>query len=472
MLAKIKTYAPVQVVSAVSVFALIAVQTRFLSVSDYGLLAVLLVILECNRATLVQWVNSSLIRLYPSANDENKAQLIGLSSRVFWALSCVACGTIAVCLVAFSQWSLGNFVCVFTLFLTRAFYNYCIERARVEERHSDYRKSVLTQAIFSVVLSYIALFIEPSLFSAFSALIVSLMASIIFTWQRAPLVKEHSEQLSKTFYSYGLPFMLTGALGILAARSDRLFIAHFTSFEEAGLYAATANMLFGVMSLVFMVIALPLYPELTKLTRQPEALKRQHGIYAGYLWALSLPALVGLCILSKEVIAVFLGAKYSQVNPWIFYLVASATFIINFRYHFLDHGLQFALKTKWLPVVTTVTLAIQLITAFALVPALGALGAAIALFAAMSVAAMTSFYMGCRFGYRYALPKYWIRTLLATLVLSCGVAVTKWNMSSFSSLSVLLVCSTVGLTSYIVTHYLLNTFELRSKLVHWRSSHV
>lgn len=472
MLAKIKTYAPVQVVSAVSVFALIAIQTRFLSVSDYGLLAVLLVILECNRATLVQWVNNSLIRLYPSANAENKTQLIGLSSRIFWAMSCVACGTITVCLVAFSQWSLVNFACVFTLFLARALYNYCIERARVEERHSDYRKSVLTQAILSVVVSYIALLIEPSLYSAFFALIISLLISILFTWQRAPLDREQSVQLTQTFYSYGLPFMLTGALGILASRSDRLFIAHFTSFEEAGLYAATANMLFGLMSLVFMVIALPLYPELTKLTKQPEALKRQHGIYGGYLWALSLPALVGLCILSKEVTIVFLGAKYSQVNPWIFYFVASATFIINFRSHFLDHGLQFVLKTKWLPVVTAITLTTQLITAFALVPTWGALGAAVTLFVAMLVAAMTSFYMGCRFGYRYALPKCWKRSLLATLILSCCVMVTKWNMSSFSPLSVLFVCSGVGLVSYIVTHYLLNTFELRSKLVQWESSHV
>ncbi len=472
MLATIKTYAPVQVASAVSVFALIAVQTRFLSVSDYGLLAVLLVILECNRATLIQWVNNSLIRLYPSANEENKAQLISLSSRIFWVLSCVACGTIAVCLVAFSQWSLGNFVCVFTLFLARAFYNYCIERARVEERYSDYRKSVLTHAIFSVVLSYIALSIEPSLFSAFSALIVSLMISILLTWKRAPLAKEQSEQISQTFYSYGLPFVLTGALGILASRSDRLFIAHFTSFEEAGLYAAIANMLFGLMSLIFMVVALPLYPELIKLTKQPEALKRQHGMYGGYLWALSLPALVGLCILSKEVTFVFLGAKYSQVNPWVFYFVAGATFIINFRSHFLDHGLQFALKTKWLPVVTAITLTTQLITAFALIPTWGALGAAIALVVAMSVAAMTSFYMGRRFGYRYALPKSWKRSLLATLALSCCVVVTKWNMNSFSPLSVLFVCSIVGLISYIVAHYLLNTFELRSKVDQWRSSYV
>ena len=50
MLKKLLSYAPVQIVSALSVFLLIAIQTRFLTIAEYGLLALVLVFMETTRA--------------------------------------------------------------------------------------------------------------------------------------------------------------------------------------------------------------------------------------------------------------------------------------------------------------------------------------------------------------------------------------------------------------------------------------
>ncbi|MBJ7018622.1 oligosaccharide flippase family protein, partial [Vibrio cholerae] len=65
MIASLLKYAPVQVFSALSVFALIAVQTRFLSPENYGVLAVAMVVLELVRAFSAQWLNTSMLRLHP-----------------------------------------------------------------------------------------------------------------------------------------------------------------------------------------------------------------------------------------------------------------------------------------------------------------------------------------------------------------------------------------------------------------------
>nr|WP_257713529.1 hypothetical protein [Vibrio neptunius] len=75
MIKKLFTYAPVQIFSALSLFALIAVQTRFLLPEEYGLLAVLMVIVEASRSVLVQWINNCLIRFYPSAEPARQKQI-------------------------------------------------------------------------------------------------------------------------------------------------------------------------------------------------------------------------------------------------------------------------------------------------------------------------------------------------------------------------------------------------------------
>lgn len=73
MIASLLKYAPVQVFSALSVFALIAVQTRFLSPEHYGVLAVAMVVLELVRAFSAQWLNTSMLRLYPGYSDRSKS---------------------------------------------------------------------------------------------------------------------------------------------------------------------------------------------------------------------------------------------------------------------------------------------------------------------------------------------------------------------------------------------------------------
>lgn len=65
MIASLLKYAPVQVISALSVFALIAVHTHFLTPEYYGVLAVAMVVLELVRAFSTQWLNTSMLRLYP-----------------------------------------------------------------------------------------------------------------------------------------------------------------------------------------------------------------------------------------------------------------------------------------------------------------------------------------------------------------------------------------------------------------------
>lgn len=263
--------------------------------------------------------------------------------------------------------------------------------------------------------------------------------------------------------------MLSGLLGILATRSDRLFIANLTGLEQAGQYAAIANLLFGIMALVFMAIALPLYPELTKLTEDRTRLIAKHKMYGGLLLALSLPATTGLCLLAPVLVSIFLGEAYADVDLTTFYLVAAAALLFNLRAHFFEHGLQFTLQTKYVPLIMAVVLLVQVLAAFVLIPSFGGLGAAIGILLAMFVGLLLTVFFGWKAGYRYPIPQALIKTVIATGVMALAILVVQPFLGQINNALVLIVSIGIALAVYGLAHLLLNSFEIRSSLLKLRS---
>lgn len=471
MIKKLLTYAPVQIFSALSLFALIAVQTRFLLPEEYGFLAVLMVIVEASRSVLVQWINNCLIRFYPSAELDRQKQISAAVVR--WLIgnilfSFFVIGALVALLTEF-EWRV--FFAVYAFFVAKALYLFATEFARVNQKADYYRRAVMTQAILSIFATVLFLSLFPTLEMALLSLVVS--HSIGFAmcvgageWHREVIAET---ALKKELFSYGAPLMLSGLLGILAARSDRLFIANLTGLEQAGQYAAIANLLFGIMALVFMAIALPLYPELTKLTEDRARLIAKHKMYSGLLFALSLPATTGLCLLAPALVGIFLGDAYADIDLTTFYLVAAAALMFNLRAHFFDHGLQFTLQTKYVPLIMAVVLLVQVLAAFALIPQFGALGAAIGILLAMFVGLLQTAFVGWKAGYRYPIPQSLLKTVIATAGMALAILVIQPFLGQINNVLALIISIGIAFAVYGLAHLLLNSFEVRSSLLKLRS---
>ncbi|NRB67085.1 MAG: polysaccharide biosynthesis protein [Vibrio sp.] len=470
MIKKLFTYAPVQIFSALSLFALIAVQTRFLLPQEYGFLAVLMVIVEASRSVLIQWINNCLIRFYPSAERDRQKQISATVVR--WLIGNILFSffVIGVLVALLTEFEWRVFFVVYAFFVTKALYLFSIEYARVNQKSGHYRWSVMTQAVMSILMTVLFLSLLPSLEVALLSLVVSYSVGAAIcvgagAWHRK-VVPETA--LKKELFSYGAPLMLSGLLGILAARSDRLFIANLTGLEQAGQYAAIANLLFGIMALVFMAIALPLYPELTKLTEDRTRLIAKHKMYSGLLFALSLPATIGLCLLAPALVGIFLGDAYADIDITTFYLVAAAALLFNLRAHFFDHGLQFTLQTKYVPLIMAVVLLVQVLAAFALIPQLGALGAAIGILLAMFVGLLITAFVGWKAGYRYPVPESALKTVIASGVMALAILVVQPFLGYINDVLVLIISIGIALATYVLVHFLLNSFEIRSSLLKLR----
>lgn len=468
MINKLFKYAPVQLFSALSLFVLISIQTRFLTPKEYGLLAILLVFSEGARSVLIQWVNSCLIRFYSTSDADIKPSFQSQTTRWLIYNLLISSVVIAGCMLVFSNFSWANFSAIYALLISKSIYMYLIECARVEERVSLYRRTVFLQAMLVMITSFVILNWHAHILSAIFALVLSYFISIIIAGYSGKFTLKLDKPMRKEVLNYGIPFMVSGLLGILASRSDRVLVATLANLEQAGLYAAIANLLLGIMALVFMIVALPLFPELTKVVDNKDKLYQQHRYYGGVLCALSLPATIGICLLASSFVEVFLGKSYHVMDLKIFYLLAFSAWFLNIRGHFLDHGFQFILKTKWMPLLTFCTLVTQMVLSFILIPQYGALGAAGSLAIAFFIGALCSLCMGTFLGYRYPLPQCLLQTVIASSIMSLSIFCAKYYVAEFIPVVKLLLLVAVGCLSYTGAHIVLNSFSVRGHFNDWR----
>ncbi|OEE38055.1 exopolysaccharide biosynthesis flippase VpsE [Vibrio anguillarum] len=467
MIASLLRYAPVQVFAALSVFMLIAVQTRFLTPENYGVLAVAMVVLELVRAFSTQWLNTSMLRLYPGYSDREQVQLVQTISLLVIIGSLLGFIVIAATLFIYQQLNWERLLILGALLSVKSIFQYQLELSRLNERLSAYRQATVLQSISAVVLSILSLSWAATIESALFALTLSFgIGALGLGFPRRP--EWHIATL-KRLLTYGIPIMLAGGIGVLGGRVDRLFIAHFVGMNETGIYAAQANLLMGVLGLVFMVIAMPLYPNLAKHAEDKITLVSQHKTYLHLLVTLTFPALLGLGILQEEIIRLFLGEQYLSSSTELFWVLAIAVYLINFKCHYLDHGLQFLSQTRKLLWVSLSGLVASIFLLPFMLNQFGMFGAAITLLIVSGLVAILSFISSWRSGYRYAIGIDSIKVIISALLMGGYLYAVKQCPLAIHSLFALAFYVTSSLLFYGICLWCTNAFNARQRLFSiWR----
>lgn len=467
MIASLLKYAPVQIISALSVFALIAVQTRFLVPENYGVLAVAMVVLELVRAFSTQWLNTSMLRLYPAYSDQEQGQLVQTISLMAIVGSLLGFVVIAVILSIYQQLNWERLLVLCALLSAKSIFQYQLELSRLNERLSAYRQATLLQALSAVALSILGLSWYATIESALFALTLSFgIGALVLGFPDQP--KWHHAML-KRLLAYGIPIMLAGGIGVLGGRVDRLFIAHFIGINETGIYAAQINLLSGVMSLVFMMIAMPLYPNLAKYSENRATLLNQHKTYLHLLITLTFPALLGLGILQDEVITLFLGELYLIDCESLFWVLAISVYLINFKSHYLDHGLQFLLQTRKLLWVSATGLVASLLLLPAMLNQFGMLGTAMTLLIVNGLVSTLSFISSWRAGYRYSIGVDGVKVIISALLMGGYLYAIKQLPLAINPLFALAFYVSSSLLLYLVCLLCVNAFNARQRLFSmWR----
>ncbi len=412
-------YAPVQFFAAISVFALISIHTKLLTTTEYGMLALMLLTVEVVRAVAAQWINSSMLRLLPSKKAEEYEQFAAIASSIIFCCTLPALALVSLGLYLTELLTLYTFIAAFLVFLSKALYLFYLELARIMERLNQYRIAVLTQSVMAIVFTGSLLFFYTNTISALCALVLSYITAglVVFKPFKISINKLKTAD-AQAIFSYGLPLMASGLVAAISSRLDRYFIAETLDLTQTGIYAAISNILLGIGALIFMVVALPSYPELTKKINDKSALHKAHGEYLTLLCLIAMPALVGFCVLAEPITHLLLSEEYLSQGSTVIYILCAGVFVLNLKGHYIDHGLQFSLNTKYLPKISVFSLILNLSLLVTFIPPFGLIGAASAFLIANIIALVMSLWLSLKKGYKYAVPSQVYKIILSTVCMA------------------------------------------------------
>ncbi|MEJ3576484.1 oligosaccharide flippase family protein [Pseudomonas fragi] len=465
MLNKLLAYAPFQAISALSVFIVLALQARLLEVEQYGVLALAMASAEIVRLFTGQWIISTFIRFYPQAEINEKKEICDFSLSYSIILLLPSLLIFFLAKLFYEPFNEVSTTIIFLFFASKTLFLYFHQVIRLREKTKKYQIAASIQAITACLFTWVAMTYEPSINNALAAMAFSYISAITLVSPKFKInLQALSIKRSTIYFSYGIPLALTGLVFGLSTRIDRFIISDLMDNHAVGMYSALLALTAGVMSLSFTLIALPLYPEVIKHSKSPTKLKDAHAQYLAILIALTLPILLGICFISTAATHLLLGEKYVFENQLPFYFIAIATYFINLKGHYFDHGLQFTLKTKLSPYIALFGLLINIPISYVLIHLFGLMGASVAAATTSLATLLLTWYLAATNNYNFILLADTKIVIFCSVTTAIIMAITKSFLSFSSYLQEISFIIPIYAALYAGLIVFTNPFKVRSTL--------
>lgn len=232
---------------------------------------------------------------------------------------------------------------------------------------------LLVNAILVLILLRQGLDVLVTL-NTITSVLVSLVVVVLLVAAGKKLVDSKwraDAALLRRMITYGLKFHISTLAGAIIFRADLLVVNHFRTPEEAGVYSVAAQ--FGMMLMLLpSVIATLLFP---RVTAEQDA----HGETTWQVTKHTAVIMLVCCLAAVPVsflLPLVYGAAFSEATMLLLILLPGV-YLIGLESVLVQHFSALGLP-RTIPVYWIVTLLVNLVLVFALVPQLGAYGAAIA----------------------------------------------------------------------------------------------
>jgi O-antigen/teichoic acid export membrane protein len=391
---------------------LLPVYTRYLSPTDYGIIAMLLTVEAVTKVVFRWGVDTAFMRMYYDATDQAGRQR--LASTIFFFLLAVN-GALLAAAVVLSPWlstmlfgttheGLLVALVLINTFIAN-FYFIPFQVMRIDERSRQFVALVFGRSASTLVVRL--LLVIAAGMGVTGVVVADIVVTVVFTavmarWF-APLIRPvFSRPLAREALAFGLPRIPHAVAQQVIGLADRYFLNAFATLREVGLYSIGAS--FGLALKLFLsAFEYAWTPFFLGVMREPDA-KQIYSTVSTYVLAILVFLVAALCAAAADLVALTTTAEFhgaAAVTPWIalgvmcqgIYLVGSIGLIITRR-------------TTRYPIATGVAAAVSVTANAWLIPRYGLIGAAWANTCAYAtLAAMT-----VGFSYRlYPIPYEWSR---------------------------------------------------------------
>lgn len=378
----------------------LAVFTRLMGAEGYGRYALIITSAGIVSGVLFQWLSLSMARYLPDENESAQG-LISTAVIAFFGLLLVSamCGVAAAWMVPDRATSV---LILLSLVVTwaQAWFD-------LNQRIANARFAAVLHGMMGLVKSVLALAIGVGLFwlnfgihGVVAGLVIALLAGsllIVRQW-REVTVAGFDRAILHRFVAYGGSRTLTFAMIYIIDASDRYFIGWYQGMSAVGMYAPAYDLAQQTIGMIMGIVHLAAFPLAVKAfnggdTQAVHHQIRQNGLL---LMMISLPATVGLALLSDNVAALLFGQEIGPGAGPVISIVAAAVFTAGVRSYYYDYSFQLSNQNSGQLWAFGWAAATNVVLNILLIPPFGLQGAAISTLAAFLVSLLVTWHLGRR----------------------------------------------------------------------------
>ncbi len=468
-------YIPVNLANILISFGTITILTRLLSAAEFGRYALVITTFNFIHMGFFTWLEASMSRFHERA-DKNDSLHTHFKT-LYYSAACVLALLIPLLLLAvitLMDDSRMRLLLTFAIVSTvvHLIYNLTQESHKAAHRIGRYSAVHSTQLVLSFSAGILLVMFTPLRESGpFVGMIIGGLIAVIveMPWLVSRIRGgRFKTETIREYFLYGTPICFSLILAYALENGDLFFIRLYMNDAAVGAYSAGYNLASRSFDFIFVWLAMAAMPVAISTLERSGENQAKHILsdYGDLLVMITLPAAIGIALVSKEAVIV-LGEPVRNdaltIMPWI----AFAALLNGFINYYIHQAFVLAKKLQLLAAIMVLPVVINFGLNIIFIPQYGLIGAVIATLCAYSVAIIVTV-IAARSVFPLPLPVMtFAKCALGCLIMTAGLYLIPFD-ETWPDLITLFLKAIFGGVIYAAAIYGLDTADIR-KIVKSRS---
>jgi O-antigen/teichoic acid export membrane protein len=449
-------------------FLSVIVLTRLVAPAEYGVFIVAMSLGTVLSTCFFTWQRHAILRF----QSEDRAD-VRLSLLVGYGLTLALHPIAVLILVYVFRIPMEKALAAVLLAAAGAFFELGQEILRARQRVTAYVRGALLRSFTSFAFCLTAVWLGAGGLGLVAAVIGGYLFSTMLlaghVWSR-PRASPCAATLVR-LATYGLPITMSGAFVALTLALDRFVLYSVLGTEAAGVYGATAEFIRQCAIIPAISVSLALAPlAVSNMKKEDGNITSGHmADGAELLFAVMLPAAVGLAIAAPHLAETILGPDYRAAAITLIPILAFAFFAHSVSQQYVQLSFGLAERPSLYIFHTGSIFALNLVLMLPLVKAFGIQGAALSLLISETAGVFIGLWMARK---AYPLPRIdgrIARIVGAVMIMALVCGATRYLMHRTDALG-LAVMVTIGALTYAASAIALDVAHARTPVLAFAAS--
>ena len=445
---------------------LLPLYLHYLSPEEYGTLDLLDMTTYIVSILLAVGIAQAVMRYYFEYQDqERRDQVVSVALISLWVMAIISMPLLWYKSDFFSNlvFDSPDYTRLFTIIFASMVVGLINEIPRTLMRVKQQSVTFITISIIRMLIAITlnVLFVVKYRWGVEGVLIGNLTAQIVIgaimtVWILKQIKLSWSYPLLKEMVRYSFPLAWTWLAMFLLNYGDRFLLQKLAGLYEVGIYSLAYK--FGMLAnmLILNPFMQTWFPKQFEIANEPDA-RKTYGMVFTYFMFVMVFCSLGITVLIKDTVILMASEDYYSAVPYV--PVILLAYLAYGIYNFVQFGVHFEKKTRYLGITTVIVAIINIGLNFILIPRLGIWGATIATGVSFALLPGIIFPISQKL---YHIPYEYFR--VTKLLAVAGVMFYLATLISFDSIILTLIVKFIFALCYPLALYFTRFYSAQEKI--------